>query len=338
MKNTERIESFIDFLCSSVRYGTFTESARTDPLHLSHDTWRRELMKIKHPEHFLWDRVKKFVRPKTGYLIADDTILDKPFGKNIECVGFHHSGKHKRVVRGICLITLLWTDGKRSFPIDFRIYHNSGVCSKNDHLRDMLTVAKSRGFSPKMTLFDSWYSANETLRLLQSWKWKYMVGLKANRSIEFRVGRHNRVKTTLSRFTLPEEGFLFSLNKVGFHRCFARYASHTRTRYWCTNHTHMTKTRWNTLKRISFEIETYHKNLKQYSLVERCQSRRRDLQRAYIALSLCALVKIKRLCRIEKKTLFDYHRELFRKVIQRYRRTPLISTLDVSHHAFCGVR
>ena len=42
MKNTDRIESFIDFLCSSVRYGTFTESARTDPLHLSHDTWRTD--------------------------------------------------------------------------------------------------------------------------------------------------------------------------------------------------------------------------------------------------------------------------------------------------------
>ena len=40
MKNKERIESFIDFLCSSSRYGTFTESSRTDPLHLSHDTWR----------------------------------------------------------------------------------------------------------------------------------------------------------------------------------------------------------------------------------------------------------------------------------------------------------
>ena len=122
------------------------------------------------------------------------------------------------------------------------------------------------------------------------------------------------------------------------------FSSHTRTRYWCTNHTQMTKTQpcflqmWNTLKRISFEIETYHKNLKQYSLVERCQSRRTDLQRAYISLSLCALVKTKRLCRIEKKTLFDYHRELFRKVIQRYRRTLLVSTLDVSHHAFCGVR
>ena len=295
-------------------------------------------MKIQNPKKLLWERVKNFVQPKTGYLIADDTILDKPFGKNIECVGFHHSGKHKRVVRGICLITLLWTDGTLSFPIDFRIYHNSDTRSKNDHLRDMLTVAKNRGFSPKMTMFDSWYSANETLRLLQRWKWKYMVGLKSNRSIEFRVGRYDRAKTTLSRFTIPEEGFLFSLNKVGLHRCFARYASHTRTRYWCTNHTHMTKTLWNTLKRISFRIETYHKNLKQYSLVERCQSRRADLQRAYIALSLCALVKMKRLCRKRKKSISDYQRELFRKVIERYRQNPPPSTLDVSHHVFCGVR
>ena len=107
MKNSHRIESFIDFLFYSQKYGTFTEAEKTDPNHHSHDTWRRELINLQEPQNQLWERVKKLVQPKKGYLIADDTILDKPFGKTIECVGFHRSGKHKRVVRGICLVTLL---------------------------------------------------------------------------------------------------------------------------------------------------------------------------------------------------------------------------------------
>ena len=94
----------------------------------------------------------------------------------------------------------------------------------------------------------------------------------------------------------------------------------------------------NLLKKKQLCPKMNHKNLKQYSLVERCQSRRADLQRAYIALRLCALVKMKRLCRKTKKSISDYQRELFRKVIERYRQNPPPSTLDVSHHVFCGVR
>ena len=81
MKNPERIESFIDFLFYSQKYGTFTESSKTDPNDHSHDTWRRELIDIQNHQSLLWERVKKFVQPQKGYLIADDTILDKPFGK-----------------------------------------------------------------------------------------------------------------------------------------------------------------------------------------------------------------------------------------------------------------
>lgn len=47
----------------------------------------------------------------------------------IELVARHRSGKHRRVVRGINLITLLWTDGEAHWPCDFR------ELSKNDHFR-----------------------------------------------------------------------------------------------------------------------------------------------------------------------------------------------------------
>jgi hypothetical protein len=43
--------------------------------------------------------------------------------QKIELVTHHWSGKHQRVVRGINLQTLLWTDGKALIPCDFRVYH-----------------------------------------------------------------------------------------------------------------------------------------------------------------------------------------------------------------------
>src|SRR5450756_3062693 len=49
------------------------------------------------------------------------------------------SGKHHRTVKGIGLITLIWTDGTTVIPVDFRIYNiDEDDKTKNDHFRDMI--------------------------------------------------------------------------------------------------------------------------------------------------------------------------------------------------------
>jgi hypothetical protein len=42
--------------------------------------------------------------------------------EKMDLVTYHWSGKHHDVVRGINLITLLWSDGKALVPTDFRLY------------------------------------------------------------------------------------------------------------------------------------------------------------------------------------------------------------------------
>ncbi|MCW5206468.1 hypothetical protein VU08_06020, partial [Desulfobulbus sp. F5] len=53
-----------------------------------------------------------------GCLIIDDSTLDKFYSRKIELVNRHWSGKHKRVVSGINLVTMLWTDDERHIPVD----------------------------------------------------------------------------------------------------------------------------------------------------------------------------------------------------------------------------
>jgi hypothetical protein len=49
-------------------------------------------------------------------------------------VGRHWSEKHKRVVRGINLVTMVWTDGDRVIPCDYRLYDKAkDGRTKNDH-------------------------------------------------------------------------------------------------------------------------------------------------------------------------------------------------------------
>lgn len=51
-----------------------------------------------------------------------DTTLDKPYARRMDLVTYHWSGKHQRVVKGIALLTLLWTKGPSLIPCDFLFY------------------------------------------------------------------------------------------------------------------------------------------------------------------------------------------------------------------------
>ena len=84
----------------------------------------------------------------------------------------HWSGKYHRVVMGINLITMVWTDGRAIIPCDFRVYDKLiGGKNKNGHFRDMLDSARARGFRPECVVFDSWYSSLENLKLIHSYGW-----------------------------------------------------------------------------------------------------------------------------------------------------------------------
>ena len=109
-------------------------------------------------------------------------------------------------------MSIIWTDGKRAFPIDFRVYQKQNGISKNEHLRDMLRTAKERGFSPEFMMFDSWYSSNETLGLLQKWKWNYMVGIKSNRVFNGYMAGFQRVSIPLLKRAVEEHKMTFFSN------------------------------------------------------------------------------------------------------------------------------
>ena len=104
--------------------------------------------------------------------MLDDSTLDKPYAKRIGLVTRHWSGKHHRVVMGINLITMVWTDGRAIIPCDFRVYDKPiGGKNKNEHFRDMLDSAGARGFRPECVVFDSWYRSLENLKLIHSYGW-----------------------------------------------------------------------------------------------------------------------------------------------------------------------
>src|SRR5205085_3350076 len=90
-----------------------TEAARVQPdsdRAPAHDAFTRLLTRIEPDPEALWAEAEPLVEKARGVLVIDDSTLDKPYARHIDLVTRHRSGKHRDVVRGINLITLLWTD------------------------------------------------------------------------------------------------------------------------------------------------------------------------------------------------------------------------------------
>ncbi|MBM3300696.1 MAG: IS701 family transposase, partial [Deltaproteobacteria bacterium] len=86
------------------------------------------------------------VSKEEDLLVLDDTNLDKPYAEKMDLVTYHWSGKHGRVIKGINLLTLLWTSDEKLIPCDFRVYDKPmGGSTKNESFRDILVEAGERG-------------------------------------------------------------------------------------------------------------------------------------------------------------------------------------------------
>ena len=174
---------------------------------------------------------------KMGLLVLDDNTLDKPYAKSIELVTRHWSGRHHRVVLGINLISLIWTDGRAIIPTDFRVYDKPiGGKNKNEHFRDMLGAAKARGFEPNYVLFDSWYSSLDNLKLVNTYDWLWLTRLKSNRQVN-PDGSGNVAVSTLE---IGPAGKQLHLKGYGFIKVFRTVSPNGDAQYWATNELDMT--------------------------------------------------------------------------------------------------
>ena len=82
----------------------------------AHDAYTRLLHRLVPDPDVLYLEAEPLVNKSDGVLVLDDSTLDKFYAEKIEPVHRHWSGKHKAVVWGINLISLVWADGDRIMP------------------------------------------------------------------------------------------------------------------------------------------------------------------------------------------------------------------------------
>ncbi len=86
----------------------------------AHDAFARLLARLEPDREVFWAEVGRLLRPE-GALIVDDSTPDKPYAHEIDLVSPHCSGRHGAVVRGISLVTAVWSDGGSVLPVYCRV-------------------------------------------------------------------------------------------------------------------------------------------------------------------------------------------------------------------------
>jgi putative transposase len=286
-----RASDYIDFLIATPKAASATEAARVQPDRPrmpAHDAFTRLLHRLEPDPEALWLEAHTQVDLLDGVLVLDDSVLDKPYAKHIDLVGRHWSGKHHQVVQGIDLVSLLWTDGDRHIPCDYRIYHDPKEATKNDHFRAMIQAAHARGFRPRYVLFDGWYSSLDNLKLLREKGWAWLTRLKSNRLVNLdREGTR-----PLSRTGIAASGTVVWLTGYGLAKVFKIVAPDGDIAYWATSDLGMADLQRQQYAEYSWAIENYHRGIKQCTEVEGCQARSAQAQRNHIGLALRAFLRL----------------------------------------------
>jgi hypothetical protein len=143
----------------SASFHNFTQTYFADHTEKwSHDQLNRLLREERISAGDLWQSVKNDIElDPDGYLLFDDTVLSKPYARDIEAVRRQWSGSEKRVIQGIGLVTCVYVNPKTEqyWIIDYRIYDvDRDGKTKLHHLLDMLRNAHFVKRLPFRCVFD----------------------------------------------------------------------------------------------------------------------------------------------------------------------------------------
>lgn len=76
-----------------------------------------------------------------GYIIFDDSVLDKRYSEEIEIVRRQYSGNEHGVIKGIGVVICVYVNPKlqKFWVVDYRIFNpDADGKTKIDHVKEML--------------------------------------------------------------------------------------------------------------------------------------------------------------------------------------------------------
>lgn len=109
-KRPTRLDYCQYLLVSQTNY-TITNYADHTQNTMSHDAINRYLREDRLTSRLIWENVRSQIEPFLhGYIVFDDTVLDKNYSQNIELVRRQYSGNAHGLIKGIGLVNCVYVN------------------------------------------------------------------------------------------------------------------------------------------------------------------------------------------------------------------------------------
>lgn len=257
---------------------------------VSHDSVNRFLLREAYEPEGLFNEASRLLNLVGGTLNVDDSTLDKPYSQHMELVGHFWSGKHHRVVKGLNLITLYYSDPQgRSLPVNYRVYDKAEGKTKNDYFLDMLEEVLAWGLQPAFMTGDSWHSCVGNLKTVRNHRMGFLFAVESNRRVSTEKGSWVQVQ----KLDIPADGLMVWLREFGEVKLF-RTQLKDQLRHYVVflpdtdAYDTFQQTDFQSLHDQHWQIEQCHRMIKQVCHIEKFQVRAAECRYATMSLPPCA--------------------------------------------------
>ena len=306
-----------------------------------------------HTEEFSHDKVNRLLREthlsprelrhyvhhdlilsENGYILFDDTVLDKNHSFAIEVVRRQWSGNEKRVIKGIGIVTCVYVnpDINRFWVIDYRLFDpERDGRTKIDHLLDMWrTIVYVQKLPFHTVLMDSWYASMKVIKRIEKAKKIYYCPLKSNRQVsESPAEPYQRVDALEWTTREVEHGKKIHMKKfpAGHQvKLFRLTVSTRRTDHVITNDISQDDAKATKEKSaLRWKIEQFHREAKQVTGLEACQCRTQRAQRNHIACAMLVCVRLNQRAQELRTSIYQIKQRLLSDYMKEQLRNPSIS-------------
>ena len=132
----------------------------------------------------------------------------------------------------------------------------------------------------------------------------------------------NTFNRALATVELAETGTVVHLKGFGFIKVFKIVVTENHIEYWATNDLQMTDLTRLNFAQLSWMIETYHRGIKQFCGIERCQARSEAAQRNHIELALRAFLRLEYHSFVKGISWFEAKTSIIRDAVRNYLANP----------------
>jgi len=301
----------------------------------SHDAANRYLAGDEIRPRFVWENVKgQVIQTPYGFLVFDDTVIDKNFSRNIELVRSQYSGNAHKVIKGIGVVTCVYVNPQidQFWIIDYRIYDLDGDGkSKLDHMKDMLLNCIYQKELPFWAvLMDNWYASKDMMMQIERLDKIYYCPLKDNRQVDDSGGSKSYQRVDSLSWNKSEEQHGKRIKIKGFPgshkvKLFRVVLSTQRTDYIVTNE--MEQDNVGVVQDVCgfrWKIEQFHRETKQLTGLEGNQCRKARIVRNHIGCAILVWVRLKQVAMETQRTVYQVKHGLLSDYLRQQLRSPSV--------------